>query len=203
MLHVIFPKSIAAELKEHNRVKPRHHPNVAVLFSDITGFTSYCDQNPPEVVIDNLQKLVRSFEEIAERHGVEKIKTIGDAFMATAGLLTERTTPVMNCIRAALEMCQAAESMDCGWQVHVGVHAGPVISGVVGERSYHFDVWGDTVNTAARVADLAGDAGVALSEHAWSTVDHLCTGTSAGQFQVKGKGEMEVFKVTADTPPMG
>ena len=88
LLHVIFPKSIAAELKEHNRVKPRHHPNVAVLFSDITGFTSYCDQNPPEVVIDNLQKLVRSFEEIAERHGVEKIKTIGDAFMATAGRYT-------------------------------------------------------------------------------------------------------------------
>lgn len=69
-------------------MKPRHHPNVAVLFSDITGFTSYCDQNPPEVVIDNLQKLVRSFEEIAERHGVEKIKTIGDAFMATAGRYT-------------------------------------------------------------------------------------------------------------------
>jgi adenylate cyclase len=171
LLHVIFPKSIAAELKEHNRVKPRHHPNVAVLFCDITGFTSYCDQNPPEVVIDNLQKLVRSFEEIAERHGVEKIKTIGDAFMATAGRYTSVST------RARL------------------------FSGVVGERSYHFDVWGDTVNTAARVADLAGDAGVALSEHAWSTVDHLCTGTSAGQFQVKG--EMEVFKVTADTPPMG
>jgi class 3 adenylate cyclase len=80
-----------------------------------------------------------------------------------------------------------------------------LFSGVVGERSYHFDVWGDTVNTAARVADLAGDAGVALSEHAWSTVDHLCTGTSAGQFQVKGKGKgkMEVFKVTADPPPDG
>ena len=197
LLQVILPRSIAAELKEHNHVKPRHHTNVAVLFSDVTGFTSYCDKHEPEEVLQNLQALVGRCEQISEENGLEKIKTIGDAFMATAGLLEPVENPVLSCVRAGLAMERAAMELPCGWRVHVGIHIGPVIAGVVGAKKYNFDVWGDTVNTAARVAGLAGESGVMLSERAWQDVSEHCQGQSAGRFQVKGKGEMEAFGVTA------
>ena len=195
LLHVILPHSIAVELKETNAVQPRHHPHVAVLFSDVVGFTAFCDQHPATEVIVHLQALVRAFEEIAARHGLEKIKTIGDAFMATAGLIEPVANPALNAVRAGLEMVQAARGLSCGWEVHVGVHTGPVISGVVGQRKYLFDVWGDTVNTASRMCGLAGSGDVCVSEHTWRELADDCTGVSAGTFPVKGKGELQVFRV--------
>lgn len=197
LLHVILPHSIAVELKETNGVQPRHHPHVAGLFSDVVGFTAYCDQHPATEVIVHLQALVRAFEEIAARHGLEKIKTIGDAFMATAGLIEPVAKPALNAVRAGLEMVQAARSLGSGWEVHIGVHSGPVISGVVGQRKYLFDVWGDTVNTASRMCGLAGSGELCVSEHTWRELAGDCTGVSAGTFPVKGKGELQVFRVTA------
>ncbi len=195
LLRVILPQSVALELKETNAVKPRQHPHVAVLFSDVVGFTAYCDQHPAEEVIVHLQALVQAFEEIAARHGLEKIKTIGDAFMATAGLIEPVASPALQCARAGLEMVRAARALPSGWDVHVGIHVGPVISGVVGRRKYLFDVWGDTVNTASRVTDLAGSGEVCVSEQTWQELVSRCTGVSTGTFQVKGKGEIEVFRV--------
>ncbi|MBL6763857.1 MAG: response regulator [Verrucomicrobiae bacterium] len=195
LLHVILPPAIAAELKEHDRVQPRLHPDVAVLFADVTGFTDYCGKNPQETVIANLQDLVARFEEISERHGLEKIKTIGDAYMATAGLLQPVKNPALNASRAPLEMCAAARKLDCGWRVHVGIHVGPVVAGVVGARKYHFDIWGDTVNTASRVADLAGEEGVLLSESSHARIEDLCHCEYAGHFEARGKGKMRVFRV--------
>ena len=178
------------------RFRTGAHPNVAVLFSDVVGFTAYCDQHPAAEVIVHLQALVLAFEEIAARHGLEKIKTIGDAFMATAGLLELVENPTLHCVRAAREMVAATRALGCGWEVHIGIHVGPVISGVVGRRKYLFDVWGDTVNTAARVAGLADTASVFVSEPAWAAVRAECHGQSRGRHQVKGKGEMEVFEIT-------
>ncbi len=195
LLRVILPHSIALELQEHNCVKPQRHENVAVLFSDVSGFTSYCDKHGTEEVMAHLQMLMDSFEEIAARHGLEKIKTIGDAFMATAGLLEPLANPVLSSVRCALEMVRAARALPARWNVHVGIHVGPVIAGVVGRRKYLFDVWGDTVNTASRVTGLAGTADVYVSEAAWRQVQHDCQGQSCGRFQVKGKGEIEVFRV--------
>ena len=195
LLHVILPHSIAVELKATNVVQPRHHPHVAVLFSDVVGFTAYCDRHPATEVIVHLQALVRAFEEIAARHGLEKIKTIGDAFMATAGLIEPVANPALQAVRAGLEMVQAARSLSSGWEVHIGVHSGPVISGVVGQRKYLFDVWGDTVNTASRMCGLASRGELCVSEHTWRELAGDCTGVSAGTFPVKGKGELQVFRV--------
>ena len=200
LLHVILPRTIAIELKDTNAVKPRQHDNVAVLFSDVVGFTAYCEKHPTDEVMANLQSLVHAFEEIAARHGLEKIKTIGDAFMATAGLLEAAENPALSCVRAGLEMVQAARALPCGWEVHVGVHSGPVISGVVGKRKYLFDVWGDTVNTASRIANLAGAGAVYVSEATWQQVRSACAGDSCGRFQIKGKGEREVFQIHSVTP---
>ena len=203
LLHVILPPEIATELKETNRVQPRSHPDVAVLFADVTGFTDYSGRNPPETVVANLQQLIARFEAISERLGLEKIKTIGDAYMATAGLLKPVENPVLNAAEAALEMCAAARDLACDWRVHVGIHVGPVVAGVIGDRKYHFDIWGDTVNTASRVADLAGEEGVLLSEAAWRRVENSCAGEAAGQFAAKGKGEIQVFRVLRRGPTSG
>ncbi len=195
LLHVILPHAIAEELKSTQTVRPQRHENVAVLFSDVAGFTAYCDQNPPELVMEHLQTLVRDCEEIAARHGLEKIKTIGDAFMAAGGLIEPLENPALNCVRAAFEMARAAESLPCKWTLHVGVHIGPVIAGVVGRRKYMYDIWGDTVNTAARVAGAAGSSRIHVSADVWNRIaPHVC-GRSSGLHPLKGKGDLELFHV--------
>jgi adenylate cyclase len=195
LLHVILPQSIAAELKTTNAVRPHRHENVAILFSDVVDFTSYCDQNEPEIVTEHLQSLVLACEEIAAAHGLEKIKTIGDAFMAAAGLTVLADNPALQCVQAGLEMVEAARSLPCRWKVHVGVHIGPVIAGVVGRRKYMYDVWGDTVNTAARVAGSATPGSVFVSREVWEQVQDCLGGRSAGVQKIKGKGSLELFVI--------
>jgi adenylate cyclase len=195
LLRVILPDPVADELKTTNAIKPRRYENVAVMFCDIVEFTSYCDRRDPEEVLNYLQGLVEIFEELALRHSLEKIKTIGDAFMTTAGLLRPVENPVLNCVACGLEMVAAAPRVPPGWQVRVGIHAGPVIAGVVGRRQYLFDVWGDTVNMAARVEGLGAPGAVNLSGEAWSYVSSLCRSRGRRLVNVKGKGELEIYEV--------
>ena len=196
LLRVILPDVVVAELKATNTVKPRRHENVAVLFCDIVGFTAYCDRREPEEVIGYLQQLVEIFEAIASRHALEKIKTIGDSFMTTAGLLKPLNNPVLNCVKAGLEMVAVAPTLPPTWQVRVGIHLGTVVAGVIGHRQYLFDVWGDTVNTAARVESLGVPNAVNVSQEAWQQVAGMCSGASSGRVQIRGKsGETELFRV--------
>src|SRR6185503_2628077 len=120
LLHVIFPHDVGEELKATSAVKPRRFDNVGVLFVDIAGFTSYCDRHPPEEVHGHLQALVETFERLATAHGLEKIKTIGDSFMATAGLLAPLENPALACVRCGRAMLEAALAQPPGWQVRVG-----------------------------------------------------------------------------------
>ena len=195
LLHVILPAEIVEELKATNEVRPRRHENVAVLFCDIVGFTGYCDGREPHEVIPDLQRLVEAYEEIALRHGLQKIKTIGDAFMAAAGLLRPLDSPVLSCVRAGLEMIAAARGLAAGWDVRVGVHVGPVIAGILGHRQYLFDLFGDTVNTAARVESHGLPGSVTLSEAAWRQIADRSRGESLGMVAVKGKGALELFRL--------
>ncbi|MBI3244804.1 MAG: response regulator [Chloroflexi bacterium] len=195
LLRVILPDTIVEELKATNAVRPRRYENVAVMFCDIVEFTNYCDRREPEEVLDYLQNLVGIFEEIAERYQLEKIKTLGDAFMATAGLLEPVENPVLNCVKCGLEMVAITPTVPPRWQLRVGVNIGPVIAGVVGKRQYLFDVWGDTVNTAARVEALGLPNAVNVSQAAWERIAHLCHTQGIGRVQVKGKGEMEMYRV--------
>ncbi len=197
LLHVILPPEIVAELKNTGTVKPRQFSNVAVLFADIANFTPYCETHTPEDILANLQTLVETYENLALRYGLQKIKTLGDAFMATAGLLRPLNNPVLNCVRCGLEMIPAARRLPAGWQVRVGVHIGPVMAGVVGHRQYLFDIWGNTVNTAERVQSHGAVEAVNLSEDAWSWVKDQCIAESLGLVSVKGKGEMPIYRVQA------
>ena len=196
LLHVIFPNEIVRELKTTSFVRPRRFDNVAVLFCDIADFTPFCDGHEPEEVVRHLQELIELWESIAVRHHVEKIKTIGDAFMAAAGLLeTPSDHPVLHCVRCGLELIDASRRLPIPWEVRVGIHLGPVVAGVIGCRQYLFDLWGDTVNTAARMESHGIPGAVMLSRPAWEAVADWCHGEPLGRIDIKGKGLMELIRV--------
>jgi adenylate cyclase len=195
LLHIILPRDVASELKATTTVKPRRFEHVAVLFSDVAGFTAYCDLHSPDEVHEHLQAMVESFEQLTARHGLEKIKTIGDAFMATAGLLAPTENPVLECVRCGLAMIASARDLPPHWPVRVGIHAGPVIAGVVGRRKYQYDLWGDTVNLAARMQSAAQPATICVTAATWQAVAAHCRGHPLGPISIKGKGALELVQI--------
>jgi class 3 adenylate cyclase len=141
--------------------------------------------------------VVEAFEEITARHGLEKIKTIGDSFMGTVGLGSPVQNPARNCVECGLEMINAARRLPPYWEVRVGVHVGPVIAGVVGRRKYQYDVWGDTVNLAARMEASAEPGSVCVTAATWQLLEGCCRGRPLGCLEVKGKGALNLFCVQA------
>jgi len=194
LLQVILPTAAANELRATGEVKPRRFENVALLFCDIVGFTAFSKERQPEEIVSNLQTLFERFEEITRTHGMEKIKTIGDEYMATAGLLLANTAPLLSAVKCGLDMAAAAHEMEVGWEVRTGVHCGPVVGGIVGHDKYQFDVWGDTVNMAARMAGAGSPGAVAMTVDSWMEVEDDCQGRSLGHLEVKGKGSVEIIE---------
>ncbi len=201
LLCAIFPPGAARELKETNYVKPRRTDDVVVLFCDIVGFTRYCNQYPPEKVVSDLRILMTHFEEIVDLHGLEKIKTIGDAFMATAGLLRELEDPVFAGVRCGLDMLAASKQIGPKWETKVGIHCGPVVAGIMGNRQYSFDLWGDTVNIASRITDYAEPNSVFVSGNVWNHVRDRCGGQSVGPVNLSGKGSVELIRIESASQP--
>ncbi len=197
LLHAILPMRIAQELKETHKVRPRRYENVAVLFCDIVGFTPYCESHEPEEVVANLSEMIETFEQITISHGLEKINSFADEFMAAGGIGDEFQDPVMDCVQCGLDMIEAMHHLDTQWQVRVGIHVGPVLAGIVGKRKFLFGLWGDTVNTAARVQSHGVVGTVNISKEAWEQVADRCQGKSQGTIALKGKGPMELYRVDA------
>lgn len=194
LLHAVLPTAAVAELMTTGGVKPRRFDDVAVLFVDLVGFTAWCHGQSPETVVAEVQRLAEAFEIVAQRHGLEKIKTIGDAFMATANLLSAHDDPVTAAVACARDMAAAAGEGAVPWRIRAGIHIGSVVGGIVGRSKFTFDLWGDTVNVAARLCALGDGCAVHLSEAA-ST--RLCSGgpiRSVGAVTLKGKGEYAVFR---------
>ena len=194
LLNVILPAAAANELKRSGRVEPRQFDNVALLFCDIVGFTSFCSKHTAEEVVGGLQVLFVKFEEITRNHQMEKIKTIGDEFMATAGLLAPNENPLLSAIKCGLDMAAAARETEPNWEVRAGVHCGSVVAGIVGRDKYQFDVWGDTVNIAARMSGQGSPGAVAMTHKAWLQVEDDCLGRTLGRVDVKGKGDVEIIE---------
>lgn len=194
LLYHIFPYTVAEELITSGAVKPRGCDHVAVMFCDVVGFTAYCGQRSPDEVVAQLHELFSAYEQAVRRHHVEKIKTIGDSMMITAGLMQRFANPVLACVRCGAEMIEAARSCAARWEVRIGIHIGPVVAGMAGNEHYAFDVWGDTVNTAARVEGSAEPGTISLTEPAWAQVYQCCKGTSLGVRPLKGKQSMELFR---------
>ncbi len=157
LLDNILPAPVADELKKHGRVQPRYTRSASILFADFHDFTLLAERTEPAALVSLLDRYFTAFDEIVARHGLEKLKTIGDAYMAVGGVPTsDRRHPIDTCL-AALEMQAAAARMNTQsepmtmptLQLRVGIHTGPVISGVVGHRRFTFDIWGDAVNKAS------------------------------------------------------
>jgi class 3 adenylate cyclase/signal transduction histidine kinase len=200
LLHVLLPDAIAEELQATGSIAPRRHERVAVLFADVVGFTAYCDRNSPEQVLISLQELFSRFEALADRLGVQKIKTIGDSFMAAAGMFGQGERPVLRCVELARAMLASVAGLPLGWSLRIGVHVGPVVGGVVGTRQYLYDIWGDTVNTAQRIESSGRPGAVCVSAEARDEIAGTYPVESLGTVTVKGKGELEIFQVLGGPP---
>jgi class 3 adenylate cyclase len=194
LLYAMLPPGAVRELKATNEVRPRRYDEVAVLFCDIVGFTRYCDENLPERVVEDLQALVGEYERLVHQHEMEKIKTIGDAFMATAGLFNRVPDPIFTSLQCGLDMVTASARIEPRWKVRVGVQFGPVVAGIIGRRQYAFDLWGDTVNLAARITSQADPGAVVTSAATWHRIRDRGRGRSLGFVDLKGKGPVELIE---------
>lgn len=194
LLNAIFPPTIVSELTATNEVKARFYQNVAVLFTDVVNFTKYCDTHELPEIVHNIQDLSEMCEAVAIKHKLQKIKTIGDGFLATAGMLTENKNAVLDCLKCAEELLAQSVRLPAKWQIRAGIAFGIVIGGIVGHRQYLFDIWGDTVNTAARIQAYTEPNTIVLTKPAWEQVQTLCHSRSLGQITLKGKEPIEVFQ---------
>ena len=199
----ILPEETAKELKDTGVAKTRYYESVTVLFTDFKSFTEIAERCTPEALVAELDTCFKAFDTIIERHGIEKIKTIGDAYMCAGGLPETVPDHALRTVAAALEMqafmvTRSIERKRTGllaFDMRVGIHSGSVVAGVVGSRKFAYDIWGDTVNLAARM-ETAGEPGrVNISQATYALVRDQYTCTSRGRIAVKNKGEVEMYFV--------
>ena len=195
LLEAIFPQKIISELTEYKKVKPCVYNNTSVIFIDIFEFTLYCSKHSPQEIFEDLQIYFNLCEHLSYKHNLEKIKTIGDAFMATAGMFVSTSNPVLDAVKFSLELLDQKRSLLVNWDLHIGIDYGDVIAGVVGHSKYLFDIWGDKVNSASRIQAVGDKNAIHLSKEAFELVRDVCNGKSIGVFDLKGKGQTEIFEV--------
>lgn len=202
----ILPADIAAELKEKGKADARDFDEVSILFTDFKGFTEQSAKMSAADLVNEINICFEAFDGIMANYGVEKIKTIGDAYMAAGGLPVQTADSVKNTVLAALEMqdfivARGKEQGASGlpfFEMRVGIHTGPVVAGIVGVKKFQYDIWGDTVNTASRM-ESAGEVGkVNISEATYELLrdDTEFAFENRGKIEVKGKGEMEMYFVS-------
>ena len=197
----ILPEEVADELKEKGFAQARLHDDVTVLFTDFVDFTRYSEKLTPAEIVAELDNCFKAFDEIITRHGLEKIKTIGDAYMAVAGLPVPHPDGAAASVRAALDIrdyifqrrAENPESFD----IRIGVHSGPVVAGIIGVKKFAYDVWGDTVNTASRMEQSSEAGKVNISDATHALVGSRFECSFRGEVAVKGKGLMGMYFVNA------
>ncbi|MBL8993729.1 MAG: adenylate/guanylate cyclase domain-containing protein, partial [Spirochaetia bacterium] len=193
----ILPTAIAERLKKGEEPIADRFENVAVLFADICQFTKMSSTLEPEKVVAMLNEIFSSFDHWCGEYGLEKIKTIGDAYMAVGGLKHGSVHHVRDTLRFAQKMLlvltEHPELKDRGLAIRVGVHVGPVVAGVIGKNKFIYDLWGDTVNTASRMESSGVDGRVHVSEQVMELGKAHFSFSSRGKIEVKGKGEMRTY----------
>ena len=203
----ILPHSIAEELKSKGNAESKLIDEVTVLFTDFKGFTQLSEQFTPQELVAEINECFSAFDQIMIKHNVEKIKTIGDSYMAAGGLPSSNNTHAEDVIRAALEIQQfmagykkaREEAGKLFFEIRIGIHSGPVVAGIVGIRKFAYDIWGDTVNTASRM-ESSGEVGkVNVSESTYNLTQDLFSYTYRGQIAAKGKGEISMYFVERKT----
>jgi adenylate cyclase len=197
LLRNILPEVIAEQLKQHPATIADSFHEVTVLFADIVGFTEISAQISPAILVEVLNQIFCLFDELAEYHAVEKIKTIGDAYMAVAGLPNYRPDHAIAIANLALDMqnaiAQFNQERNQAFRIRIGISTGPVVAGVIGLKKFAYDLWGDTVNTASRMEShgIAGSIQVCTASYELLKDKYLLE--KRGTIPVKGKGEMTTY----------
>ena len=206
----ILPAKIADELKTRDEVEPRHYNSATIMFTDFKGFTRLAEVSEPRTLVNDLNQYFSAFDEIIERNNLEKLKTIGDAYMCAGGLPEENSTHPVDACRAALEIQELMARVNSQrekmrlprWDLRIGLHTGPVMAGVVGKKKFTYDIWGDAVNVAARM-ESNGEAGrIALSESTYHRVKDQFECEHRGPIDAKNKGVLDTYFLNGLTPQM-
>ena len=192
----ILPKKIADRLKADNKAIADGFSEVTVLFSDIVGFTKMSERLSPEQLVRWLNEVFSSFDDMAEEFGVEKIKTIGDAYMVVGGLhgKADHATAIADmALRMQSSMKAFGAKLGEDVSVRIGINSGPVVAGVIGKKKFIYDVWGDTVNTASRMESHSTPGSIQVTEETYALLKDAYAFEGRGEIEVKGKGKMNTY----------
>ena len=203
LLRNILPEAIATELKAEGKIEARHYDQVSVMFVDFTNFTGIASTMNPKELVAELHTCFSHFDAITESLGIEKIKTIGDAYMCAGGIPNPSANHVENITQAAIEIMayieerfkQKASIGQKYWQARIGIHLGPAIAGVVGSRKFTYDIWGDTVNTASRLESNSTPGSINISQNVYNKLanNQSYRFENRGKIEAKGKGQIDMY----------
>ncbi len=199
----ILPAEVATELKEHGAAKAHQYDEATVLFSDFQNFSRITEKLPPEKLIEDLDYCFKAFDHITEKYKLEKIKTIGDAYLCAGGIPSPHPDHALRSINAGLEMQQfldiwkneKREKGEVYFEARIGIHTGPIIAGVVGVKKFAYDIWGDTVNIASRMESSGQVGKVNISEKTHDLVKGQFNFEDRGKIAIKNKGEINMYFV--------
>jgi adenylate cyclase len=193
----ILPRSIADQLKADTQPIADHFASASILFADVADFTPWSERLPPAEVVGYLDHLFSHFDELAERYGVEKIKTIGDCYMVAAGVPTPRSDHAHALALMALDMVEAMREHEVfghlGLELRAGINSGPVVAGVIGKKRFLYDLWGDAVNTASRMESHGTPGRIQITRATYDLLADEFECEPRGTIAVKGKGEIEAW----------
>ena len=210
LLANMLPKGTAEEIMSKGKAAKTKYNFVTVLFSDIQGFTKIAEEMNPELLIDELDRFFFHFDSVVERYRIEKIKTIGDAYMCAGGIPERNRTNPVEVVLAALEMQKYMLSIKNNpannaarfWDIRVGIHTGTVVAGVVGHKKLTYDIWGDTVNTASRMESSGEPGRINISGTTYEFVKDYFLCEYRGRMPVKYKGDLDMYFVTGIKPEL-
>ena len=187
----ILPEPVAKELKESGTANPTNYETVTVLFADFVNFTRFAANHSPNEIVRKLDGFFLAFDMICEKYGLEKIKTIGDCYMAAGGLPLPNTTNPFDVAHAALEMMDSIK--DSGWELRIGIHTGPVVAGVIGINKFAYDVWGDAVNVASRMESASENNKINISVQTYEAIKNIFLCEYRGKIYAKNKGDIDMY----------
>ncbi|MBS1538745.1 MAG: tetratricopeptide repeat protein, partial [Bacteroidetes bacterium] len=196
----ILPAEVAEELKNKGTADAKHFDNVTVLFTDFKAFTTVSEQLSPQELVDELHACFKAFDEICGKYNIEKIKTIGDAYLAVCGLPLANENHAENVVNAAQEIREFMEKRrqnlgEKTFEIRIGINSGSVVAGIVGVKKFAYDIWGDTVNTAARMEQNSEAGKINISETTYALVNKKFTCEYRGEIDAKNKGKLKMYFV--------